>query len=200
MKRKLFAVLLSVTMIAVLCTGCNKSPNVETIATPAVEETQTNDVQTEDNADSESKNSNVSIQEEMEAVEASYQDLLNSIDSESATQLDMNQNAAAAYQLWDDELNALWDRLSDEVDAQKKEDLLGAQRQWNEKKEIEIKNAGEECEGGSLQPLLECSKGAELTRARCYYLAGLLAEVRGEGFATSDEVQADLDAANPTLD
>ncbi|MBP5266683.1 MAG: DUF1311 domain-containing protein [Lachnospiraceae bacterium] len=193
MKKKILPLILAVTMTAVCFAGCDKS---EENATPT--ETVNSEVQPEDSTTA--TQADTTIQEELDAVEATYQEKMNAIDSESATQSELNQNAADCYQLWDDELNSLWDRLSAELDSQRKENLLGEQRQWNERKETEIKNAGEEAEGGTLQPLLECSKGAQLTRERCYYFAGILAEVRGETFTVSDAVQADLDAANPTLD
>lgn len=193
MKKKLLSLLLAVTMTAVCFAGCSKDEKTEAPLDTAQSEVQSEDNTTVAQAD-------MTIQEEMDGVEAAYREKMDAIDSASAPQSEMNQNAADCFQLWDDELNALWDRLSDELDADRKEDLLDEQRKWVQKKETEVTNAGAEAEGGTLQPLLEYSKGTELTRARCYYLAGLLAEIRGEGFTVSEEIEAELQAANPTLE
>ncbi len=193
MKKKLITFILAVSMTAVCLAGCGKDNTTDVQTSPAVD-----DVQVE--APTSTENPAVSIQDEIASVEATYQEKMNAIDSASAPQSEMNQNAADCFQLWDNELNALWSRLSDELDADRKEDLLDDQRKWVQKKETEVTNAGAEAEGGTLQPLLEYSKGTELIRARCYYLAGLLAEIRGEDFTVSEEIEAELQAANPTLE
>ncbi len=108
----------------------------------------------------------------------------------------MNQLTAQWYQLWDDELNSLWSRLSDELDAETKAKVLDEQRAWIERKERNVKGAGAAAFGGSLQPQLENSTAEEMTRARAYILAGYLADVRNESFTIPSEIQKSIDMAD----
>ncbi len=94
----------------------------------------------------------------------------------ATTQPEMNTTAEEMYQLWDDTLNAVWKLLEAslseaDMDALRKEEL-----QWIASKEAEVRAAGLENEGGSIQPLVESMTGAELTRARVYALAGYAEE------------------------
>ena len=140
-----------------------------------------------------------SIQTEIEKVEEMSQEHCN-IDSSSMGQQQMNQHSAQWYRLWDDELNSLWSRLSEELDAETKAKLLEEQRAWIKRKEGNVTAAGLGALGGTLQPLLESETAGEMTRARVYVLAGYLAEVREESFIISPELQESLDEAEPSLD
>jgi len=139
-----------------------------------------------------------SIQDEIARIEAQSRAHLD-IDSSNMGQQDMNQHSAQWYQLWDDELNSLWSRLSDELDADTKAKVLEEQRAWIKRKEENVRAAGMQALGGSLQPLLESETAGEMTRARVYILAGYLAEVRNETFTISLEIQESIDAADPSL-
>lgn len=140
-----------------------------------------------------------SIQTEIAKVEEMSREHCN-IDSSNMGQQQMNEHSAQWYQLWDDELNSLWKRLSDELDAETKAKVLEEQRSWIKRKEGNVTAAGLEALGGSLQPLLESETAAAMTRARVYILAGYLAEVRNEPFTISTEIQESLDEADPSLD
>ena len=140
-----------------------------------------------------------SIQEEIARVEEQSREHCD-IDSSNMGQQEMNYHSAQWYKLWDDELNSLWSRLSDELDAETKARVLEEQRAWIKRKEGNATAAGVQALGGSLQPLLESETAAEMTRARVYVLAGYLAEVRNEAFTISPEIQESLDAAEPNLD
>ena len=139
-----------------------------------------------------------SIQDELARIEEQSIAHCN-IDSSNMGQQEMNQHSAQWYQLWDDELNSLWSRLSDELDAETKAKVLEEQRAWIKRKEANVKAVGMQALGGSLQPLLESETAAEMTRARVYILAGYLAEVRNETFTISPEIQESIDAADPSL-
>ena len=54
------------------------------------------------------------------------------------------------------------------------EALTIEEREWIEKKERAIREAGAKYEGGTLQPMEEALKGAELTKARVYELLEIL--------------------------
>lgn len=90
---------------------------------------------------------------------------------ESNTQLEMNEISAEIYQMWDDTLNAVWKLLEAELDDAAMEALRTEERTWINTKEAEVKAAREEVEGGSMQPMIESTKAAELTKKRVYELA-----------------------------
>ena len=90
---------------------------------------------------------------------------------EAVTQLEMNLTAAEMYQLWDDTLNIVWGLLKTSLNEADMEVLREEERAWITSKDAEVKAAGQESEGGSIQPLLEATKAAELTKARVYELA-----------------------------
>lgn len=147
----------------------------------------------------EKENEVESIQEEIARIEKKSVEHCD-IDSSNMGQQQMNQHSAEWYKIWDDELNSLWSRLSKELDAQTKAKVLEEQRAWIKRKEGNAKAAGIEVLFGSLQPLQESETAAEMTRARVYVLAGYLAEVRGEDFAISSEIQESIDKAELNLD
>ena len=140
-----------------------------------------------------------SIQDEIARVEKLSREHCD-VDTSSMAQQEMNYHSAEWYKLWDDELNSLWSRLSDELDAETKAKVLEEQRAWIKRKEGNATAAGVEALFGSLQPLLESETAAEMTRARVYVLAGYLAEARNESFTISPEIQESLDNAEANLD
>ena len=111
------------------------------------------DVYTDDAFDKE-ENHAESIQDEIARVEEMSREHCD-IDSSYMGQQQMNAHSAEWYKLWDDELNSLWSRLSDELDTETKAKVLTEQRAWIKRKEGNATAAGLEAFGGSLQPLLE---------------------------------------------
>ena len=189
MKRLKIFVLSLVCVLAMA--GCNNKSMEERVDTE-VQESITEIL-------GEEENEVESIQEEIARIEEQSREHCD-IDSSNMGQQEMNQHSAQWYQLWDDELNSLWSRLSDELDAETKAKVLEEQRAWIKRKEGNATAAGVQALGGSLQPLLESETAAEMTRARVYVLAGYLAEVRNELFTILPEIQESLDAAEPNLD
>ncbi|WP_408070336.1 lysozyme inhibitor LprI family protein [Butyrivibrio sp. JL13D10] len=129
-----------------------------------------------------------SVQSEIAMVEAKHQEYEN-LDWEAMPQQEMNITSYEMFELWDNELNSVWSKLTEEVTPEKKEELLKDQREWIKRKEAAVKEAGSEALGGTLQPLLENGTGWSYTRKRVYYLAGVLAETRGESFEVPAEVE-----------
>lgn len=108
---------------------------------------------------------------ELRDLENKADEIAQRINSGNASQTELNMAASDLYMLWDVEINDMWARLKnmlskDEMDALTKEEI-----DWINYKEEEIKKAGLEVEGGSMQPMLENLTGAELTRVRVYELA-----------------------------
>ena len=78
------------------------------------------------------------------------------------------------YKLWDDELNSIWGRLKEKLDKETMEALTLEEKEWIKYKEAEVKKAGAEWEGGSMQPMIESDMASTLTRERVYVLAAYL--------------------------
>ena len=89
---------------------------------------------------------------------------------EAGTQAEMNIAAAEMYQLWDDTLNTVWKLLEANLNETDMDALRKEENEWIASKEAEVQAAGLDVEGGSLQPLVEAMKAAELTKARVYEL------------------------------
>lgn len=208
MKRKICLFLIAALALSVLVTGCDKKD------TPVTEDSATiGDIEVTDSgitdieiADGDTTvdtsavaKAGMSIQDEIADVEARDKQLFDEA-QKCESQLDMNMNAGNTFKLWDNELNSLWSRLSDELPADKKEAVLADQREWIKRKDAAVTAAGAEVEGGSMQPCIEFSTAADLTRVRVYYFAGLLAKTRGESFVISSDIQTELDALDPDVE
>lgn len=140
-----------------------------------------------------------SMQAEIVKIEAESCEYENA-DWGSMGQQEMNRLTAQWYQLWDDELNLLWSRLSDELSPETKAEILDEQRAWIKNKEMRVRGAGAEALGGSLQPQMENDTAKDMTRARAYILAGYLADARNESFIIPSEIQESIDMAELDLD
>ena len=194
-------------MIMLFCSGCSakEEPKQEQKQQEQIQTQSTENTEIEDGEDAktdtetEETDEAGDIQKELAKIEEQSIGYENA-DWSSMGQADMNQTTAQWYQLWDDELNSLWSRLSDELDAETKAKVLEEQRAWIKQKEARVKGTGMEVNGGSLQPQLENTVAEEITRARAYILAGYLADVRKESFSIPLEIQKSLDASNLSLD
>jgi uncharacterized protein YecT (DUF1311 family) len=191
---KRIGILLCVVVL-LLCGGCSTikeqaEVSVSEVLTSA--ESQDTEAVSEAAAESETK----SIQEEMEQAESLSWEYYENVDQSAMGQQEINQLTAQWYQFWEDEMNFLWDRLSEEVDEETKAELQEEQQAWLQQKDEQVENAGSAFSGGSLQAQLENMTAEEMTRARAYVLAGYLAEVRGESFTISPDVQESLDAVD----
>ena len=199
---------LGIAFIAVCYFAFSSDPDVTVgkVEAPVSEEAEIEDISdsdTEENNKSEETKDTAkqgkSIQDEIAEVEAKVKENSSSWDSENATQDDMNNSAAETANLWDAELNSLWSRLTEEVDASKKDELTKEQKAWIAEKDANTQVAGLYAHGGSMSAMLEAEEIAAMTRERVYVLAGYLAEARGESFSVPSDVQKELDS-NKSLD
>ncbi len=106
-------------------------------------------------------------------IEDAAASLRDSIENDSLTQAEYNEKTLELYGLWDSALNTLWDTLKQTLDADTMEPLTAEQRDWIAQKEAEVEKAGEEYEGGSMQPMIRNNTAAEMTRDRVYELMEL---------------------------
>lgn len=139
------------------------------------------------------------LQEELALIEERSVEFDNS-DIDNMPQQIANSTSYQWYQLWDGELNDLWLRITDEIDADKKQALVEEQRAWVKRKEVNVYEAGSGFMGGTMQPLLENYEAMVFTRKRCYELATILAEIKGEEFQVPADVAESYKDVNLTLD
>ena len=126
--------------------------------------------------------SSASIQEELKAV-AKIAEQFNKLMEAANTQYELNKAAGWGYDIWDKELNSLWNRISSQADAQTKEKLLSEQRKWvSMKEEVTGEYLGSREENGSMYPMLQYGFWETITRNRVYVLANALAKIKGESF------------------
>lgn len=123
-----------------------------------------------------------SLQEELEGIENLVQ-TYTPMAQEAQTQMEMNLSSGWFFEIWDAELNALWDRFSELADAQTKETLLEEQRNWiGMKDEVLRISIGDREENGSMYPLLCNTFLEEQTKSRAYVIAKELAKIKKEDF------------------
>ncbi|MDD6216089.1 MAG: DUF1311 domain-containing protein [Roseburia sp.] len=116
------------------------------------------------------------INDELAAVEKQAKEIEDKLQGDDLTQGDYNILTGQLFNVWDDELNAIWSRLKDTLSEEEMEKLTKEEREWIADKEEQVKEAGLDAEGGTMQPMLENDKAAELTRERVYELADYLSE------------------------
>ena len=122
----------------------------------------------------EEDNTESYITAEVAEIEKQSEKMNNRLINEDLNQSEMNFLAKDIYVLWDDEINKVWGFLKDTLDKDAMDNLTSVQKEWIAKKENEVKKAGSEYEGGSIRPMIEYLKRAELTRDRVYELIELL--------------------------
>lgn len=125
----------------------------------------------EDSAPATGENSGIDA--ELAEIEAKATEIQGSLGN-AMTQEDMNALSGELYRLWDDELNSIWGRLKTTLPTDTMEQLTDEEVAWIREKEASMAAAGSEFQGGSMQPMQENLKGAELTKARVYVLAEYL--------------------------
>lgn len=81
-------------------------------------------------------------------------------------QLTLNQLAYDEYDLWDSLLNQIWTYLEENVDTESMDALREEQKKWIREKETSMKEAAQDFEGGSMQPMVEYGNGATITQKR----------------------------------
>lgn len=114
------------------------------------------------------------IKESVASAEEWAASLEDSLKNDSLSQFELNDTSEQLYTIWDSTLNQLWNVLKQTLDPEAMEVLTVEERAWIGQKEQAVKEAGAEWEGGSMQPLAENLKAAEMTKARIYELLEML--------------------------
>ena len=191
---------LSVAVAAMAC-GDNTPETAEENTTEQVEvtgEVETTEQETASEQETATEQG-MSIQDEIAEVEAKAKEHEDSWDSSESSQSAMNNFEVDSLNIWDEELNSLWERLTEEVTGSEIQDIEEDQKLWESERTANSQTAGLYARGGSMQPMLEAIEMEEMTHERVYFIAGCLAEARGESFTVPADIQKQFDARK-TLD
>lgn len=114
------------------------------------------------------------IDMELEEIAAQATKLQEQIDKGTLSQSELNQLSSELYMLWDNELNSIWGRLKERLSESAMSRLTDEELEWIFAKEASVAAAGAEFQGGSMQPFVENTTAARITRERVYELADYL--------------------------
>lgn len=79
-------------------------------------------------------------------------------------------------QLWDAELNSVYNIIIEQLDEEQKSDLIQDEREWMKVRDAKAAEAAKKYSGGSLEGVEYSASLAETTRQRTYELVGLYLE------------------------
>ena len=99
------------------------------------------------------------------------------------SQEERETKAEELYQVWDNELNEVWDALNRLLSPEDMEVLTAEELEWIAWKEEQLARTGEEAGGGSLAIMLQAQRAAELTRERSMCCWNILHEKARVGAA-----------------
>jgi len=111
-----------------------------------------------------------SLDDYMTSIKERSDIIKNSLENDALTQIDMNIKSQELYELWDETLNYLWDKLKNSLPEEEFAKIQDEQRVWIAEKEKIVEEAGKEFEGGSIYPLVVNSVAAKITEGRVYEL------------------------------
>lgn len=114
----------------------------------------------------------------VEAVKEKTTELQERLQNIYLTQVEMNQISAQLYKSWDDEINRLWNVLTENIASDVMNKITQEQIQWINEKEKQLEEVSNEAAGGSMEPLSHNMKGAALTCRRVYELLEYLKAIK----------------------
>jgi uncharacterized protein YecT (DUF1311 family) len=156
--------------------------NEETVDSPAEDAEESEDYTEKIKSEVAEAASSKSVQEEIDTI-AALSKKYDELRMNSDTQTEMNENSQWEYLIWDEELNSLWSRMSDELDSTTKEKVLERQRVWVAKKDNAAEQLSAIYQEGSIYPMILNGEQANITRRRVYVLANEYAKFKGETFS-----------------
>ena len=106
----------------------------------------------------------------VDAVKEKTRKLEERLQNEFLTQAEMNRISAQLYKAWDNEMNRLWNVLTENINSSVMAEVTRKQVQWINEREKSMEEAGNEFEGGSMEPLARYLEGADWTCKRVYEL------------------------------
>ena len=189
MKKKYIALVLSLMIFTCGCESTsrtNNSQNTENVQNTesqnevaANTETETmgnteNDSQEPSETQTPTTGDAYDIEADIEELERKEAELVEKSNADGVTQSEMNMYASQIYELWDNELNQIWDMLSDYMTETEFEELKIIQNELIKERDKQMEEAAAENGGGSLAPMLKATTGAELTKEKVLELAKII--------------------------
>ena len=110
------------------------------------------------------------IEQEIQTAILSGASLEEELNSGALNQTQLNLTSYDLYMIWDDALNNIWGYLKETLDSGTMEALTAEEIDWINRKEADIRAAGEPWTGGSGQPYIENTTAFRWTRDRVYEL------------------------------
>lgn len=114
------------------------------------------------------------IRSDLEWVGSYAAELEAELDSGDLTQEACLEKARQLAQLWDDQLNELWDCLEQRLDPADMETLTAEELEWIARKEDQSDQAAREAGGGAPGDILQARRTAQLTEERVSQLMAVL--------------------------
>ncbi len=130
-----------------------------------------------------------SLQNELKQVDELCKKYEKLLQEEDGSQTDLNEKAKNVYEVWDAELNDLWQRMKSSMEVDVMRDLMAEQRRWVKNKETVVEETLSEYKEGSIYPMLYHAEMAGITKNRVYQLAFLFAGQKGESFEMPERSQ-----------
>lgn len=183
MRKMVTAIILATSLLA--CVGCGKK-DADTTKDTKKEQTES---EVSNDTTEETEDYAKAFLDKFANIEKQAKELSDSIENDDLSQTEYNTKSGDLYALWDDCLNELWGVLDKTLSKEDMEKLTEEENTWIADKDKQITDAGAEYEGGSIQPMIESMKGAELTEKRVRELIKLLPG--GESVGSSDETSKD---------
>ena len=175
------------------CTACSKNDTADKASSDTSNVESSEAVEDNDNTDSEDADLAKDFLSKFADIEKQSEELKNSIENDDLSQTDYNLKSGDLYTLWDDCLNELWGVLGKTLSSDEMDKLTEEEQTWIADKDKQVEEAGKEVEGGSMQPMVESMKGAELTEKRVRELIKLLT---GENEYSSLEKAEETEPSN----
>ena len=178
-------------------TTVTEKETAETLATESQSTVPTSEDESiaTDSEDLKEEKAESTIKEELAEIEKKDAEI-GEVIKNSTTQSDINKNSEKRFTLWDDELNSIWNRLSDAD----REALMSEENRWIRQVDGNSKAAYLEYLSASMASGNASARKRNMTRKRVYELAAYLAKEKGESFEIPEEVKTEIENENPSLD
>ncbi|MCB5711472.1 lysozyme inhibitor LprI family protein [Lactonifactor longoviformis] len=115
-------------------------------------------------------------QEEIAQIESKCSEIYTDLQTNSYSNAEMGQKCTEIYNLWDGELNKVYQELMNHISPQEQEALKSEEKAWIESKEDAVEALREEYQGGTILVTEVPGKMAQMTKERVYELADRLPE------------------------
>lgn len=115
-------------------------------------------------------------QEETAQIQAQEDELRSQLETEAMSNAEMGQKCGEIFQLWDNELNKVYQEVMSHLGEQDQETLRSEERDWVASKDAKEQELRDYYQGGTILVTAIPSTMADMTKSRVYELIDLLPE------------------------